>query len=200
MKKHTILLVDDEKIIRMAIGNEMRDCGYEVVAVESGTEAINILSDTTNNPVFDLVITDLMLEDMTGIDVLKASKEIDPLVMVLILTGYASLESAISAIDYGVDDYVQKTRNSKELHFKVARCLERSEFQRKVKLYEKILHVCCVCDKICDDRGHDVGVGDWMAATEYVQKAAKVELSHSYCPECLERLHPGIAADMKGKT
>lgn len=197
MKNHSILLVDDEEIIRKTVSTDLKDKGYNVTAVESGEEVLKALQKAEDKGAnersgerpfsYDLVITDLKMELIDGIQVLKAVKEISPETMVIILTGYGNLRSAIDALRLHADDYVLKPCNIEELDFRIAHCLERREFQRKVKLYEKILPVCCVCKKIRDDTGIRHGTGKWMDMEVYIRDKAGVDVSHGYCPECAEK-------------
>lgn len=197
MTNHSILLVDDEEIIRKTISADLRDKGYNVAVAESGEEALKALQKAKDKDVngrsaarpssYDLVITDLKMELIDGIQVLKTVKEISPETMVIILTGYGNLQSAIDAIRLHADDYVLKPCNIEELDFRIAHCLKRREIQRKIKLYEKILPVCCVCKKIRDDAGVRHGTGEWMDMEVYIRDKAGIDVSHGYCPECAEK-------------
>lgn len=200
MNNYSILLVDDEELIRKTIGMNLKEKGYEVTLAENGKTAIKMIrnSSTDNrnmsdaeiqNPTatprpFDLIITDLGMKEVGGIEVLKTAKEINPDGMVMILTGYGSLTSAIEAIQFKADDYILKPCETEELHFRVIRCLERLEFQRKIRIYENVLPVCCVCKSIRDDSGKEHGTGDWMPMEFYVKNKANIDVSHTFCPKC----------------
>lgn len=204
MKKYSILVVDDEAIVRHTVASDLEYQGYKVTMAESGEEALSLLQNPgwnmpvdlhslsynsgSDEPYFDLVITDLLMEGMDGIQVLKKIKEITPGTMVIILTGHGSLATAIDALRLYADDYILKPCDVEVLNFRVSRCLERLEFQRKVKLYEKLLPVCCVCKKIRDDAGKEPGTGGWMEMDDFLRERAKVDISHGYCPECAEKM------------
>ena len=89
-----ILIVDDEKSIRLSLTDELEDEGYRVSTAANGEEAFKLLAEED----FDLVITDLVMEGIDGIEVLKKAKTLDPVLSVLILTGYGNLETAIAAL------------------------------------------------------------------------------------------------------
>lgn len=110
-KIHT-LVVDDESGVRFFVEETLHRSGHDVVSAKSGEEALKILRDTP----FDLVVLDLKLGGkVDGIKVLEAVRWRWPDTSVIILTAHGSLDSAVSAIDYGVDKYVQKPLTPKEL-------------------------------------------------------------------------------------
>jgi DNA-binding NtrC family response regulator len=102
MKK--ILVADDESIIRENLERILREEMYQVTSVGSGTEALSILEEESA----DVVLLDLNLPDMPGIEVLRKVKELDPELLVIIITGYASVESAVEALKLGAYDYIKK--------------------------------------------------------------------------------------------
>ena len=104
MRKYKILLVDDDPFILKAIGPALEDKGYQVSTAAAGEEAIEIMAEKA----FDLVITDLIMQSIDGIDVLKKAKKIDAEMMVMVLTGFGDMNSAIDALRLGADDYMLK--------------------------------------------------------------------------------------------
>ena len=180
MKKFHILLVDDDPFILSGIGKDLAGEGYMVTTADSGERAIGLMEETT----FDLVITDLVMYRVDGIQVLKAAKAKNPETMVMILTGYGDMGSAIDALRLDADDYMLKPCDPDEMKIRVSRCLERMEALRKLKLYEKMLPICCVCKMIRDDSGREPGTGPWMTIEKYVWEKAGVAPTSTYCPEC----------------
>ncbi len=128
MKKYSILLVDDDPIIIKGTGNDLREKGYCVTTANNGKKAIELLSKNK----FDLIITDLVMDPVDGITVLKKSKEINQETMVIILTGFGDMNSAIDALKHNADDYLLKPCEPESMYFRVARCLEKSEIHRKI--------------------------------------------------------------------
>ncbi len=184
MNKYNILLVDDDRLILKAMALSIKNKGYSVITANSGEEGINILSKEH----IDLVITDLVMEQAGGLDVLRKAKEIDSEIMVIILTGYGDITSAIEALRFDADDYLLKPCEDEEIYFKIAGLLEKQALRRKIKIYEKILPVCSVCKQIRDDTGKVHGSGDWMTLEKYVCKKSGMELSHTYCPVCKQKV------------
>ena len=193
MRKYAILLVDDEPIITVAIGNALEEKGYKVTTADNGERAVELLNESS----FDLVITDLVMTPIDGMEVLKKSKEINPEMMVMILTGFGDMTSAIDALRLGADDYMLKPCELEEMYFRVSHCLEKLELKRKIKIYENILPVCCVCKSIRDDTGREPGTGKWTQMENYIRDKGGVGVTSTYCPECAkkakEELRRGLA-------
>ena len=183
IKPYNVLLVDDDPFILEGIGEELENRGYRVTRANSGEMAITLLQ----NAPFDLVITDLVMERTDGIQVLKRSKEIDATVMVIILTGFGDMLSAIEALQSQADDYLLKPCESAEVFFRVERCLERLELTRRISFYQKILPMCCVCKKIRDDTGKEPGRGPWVPVEQFIHERAKLDNTASYCPQCAQQ-------------
>ena len=99
-----ILVVDDEEGLRNIISQVLRDDGHEVVTASSGEAAL----ETFKNAPFPIVMTDIFMEKMTGIDLLHEIQKLDPSTQVVIMTSNASLESATAALRSGAYDYLTK--------------------------------------------------------------------------------------------
>lgn len=191
--KKKILIVDDEELILNSLGLELEGEGYEVSLAENGEEGIAILRENY----FDLIITDLMMEGLNGLEVLKAAKEIDPEVAVVILTGYGEVASAIEALRLGAADYLLKPCDCHELNLRIAKCLEQQELARKIKIYERILPVCSECKKVLhEDEG---GMTEWLALDQFISRKTGLGISHGYCPDCFKEAMAEIAHTKRKK-
>jgi two-component system response regulator PilR (NtrC family) len=130
-----ILVIDDEGSMREFLAICLRRAGHQVRAVESGEEAVRVLDE---DPV-DLVITDLRLKGMDGLSVLRHARQKSPPPEVLVVTAYATAESAISALRQGAYDYLTKPFKVDEVVLGVARALERLALLREnVQLREEL--------------------------------------------------------------
>lgn len=109
--KARILAIDDEPIVLDSFRKILVLAGYSVDTVELGQEALGLLRKND----YDFVFTDLKMPGMDGLDVTKASKHLRPDIDVVIITGYATIESAVDAMKYGASDYVQKPFTEDEL-------------------------------------------------------------------------------------
>ncbi|OQX24164.1 MAG: hypothetical protein BWK80_22275 [Desulfobacteraceae bacterium IS3] len=103
-KQYVILIVDDDPMVLAAISKDVEKQGYSVTAVDSGAKALDILKLLSPS----LIITDLVMEPINGIEVLKKAKEIYPKIQVIILTGHGDMRSAVEALRADADDYVSK--------------------------------------------------------------------------------------------
>ena len=106
-----ILLVEDEEIQRISIRDDLRDSGYEVTAVDSPKPAIKLLIKET----FPVVLSDLRMPGMDGLEFLKKIKQITPESEVIIMTAYATVKTAVEAIRIGAYDYITKPFEIDEL-------------------------------------------------------------------------------------
>ncbi len=183
MDKYKILLVDDDPFILQSIAYALEQEEYHVTTAANGKKAIELLKEND----FDLVLTDLVMDPIDGIGVLKSAKEKNPDSMVIILTGFGDLISAIDALRLDADDYLLKPCEPEELSFRISSCLEKLELMRKVRAYETLLPLCCVCKSIRDDTGKDVGAGEWIPVEEYLLTKSKIAISPTYCPECVNK-------------
>lgn len=133
--KSKILVVDDEALVRNSLEEILRLEGYEVVSVESGDAALNQIQQES----YDLILLDLKMPGIDGIDVLKALSRLTPDTRVILLTGHGSLESAIDALRIGAQDYLLKPASSSEILSSVARALARkAEQQHRRMLLEQL--------------------------------------------------------------
>ncbi|HEX8948399.1 MAG TPA: sigma-54 dependent transcriptional regulator [Dissulfurispiraceae bacterium] len=118
-----ILIVDDEEIVRTSCLRILPAGEYRVETAENGEEALERLR---NSPV-DLVLTDLVMPGMSGIELLKAVKEGYPDLEVIVITGYGTVKTAVEALKYGAYDYIEKPFTPEALLNAVERCLEKKK-------------------------------------------------------------------------
>ena len=121
MNKKSILIVDDEESIRVSL-EAMLKKKYYVNTAETGLTALKMLQ----NDHYDLTLSDIKMDDMNGIALLKKVKEKFPKIPVLLMTGYSSLNTAIEALRLGASDYLIKPCYKKEVFASVARCLKNN--------------------------------------------------------------------------
>lgn len=183
MKEYSILLVDDDPFILEGIGADLESQGFGLTEASSGDRALELLAEKN----FDLVITDLVMENVDGIQVLKKAKALNPDTMVIILTGYGNMKSAIDALRHEADDYLLKPCESAEMLHRINQCQEKAALRQKLQLYQKLLPMCCVCKKIRDDRQTEPGKGQWVAVEQFIHDKANLDITSSYCPDCAQQ-------------
>jgi two-component system response regulator PilR (NtrC family) len=125
--KGIVHIIDDEPIIHEVMGQLLTTEGYEVEVSSSGEKAVQKHSSQA----FDLTLLDLLMPGMDGIDTLKAIKKIDPEALIIIITAYASVESAIAAMKIGAFDYIQKPFKHDELLLTIKRALEHKRLREE---------------------------------------------------------------------
>ena len=116
-----ILIVDDEAPSREALSLLLKSAGYEITGAGTGLEAFELLAGRS----FDIIITDLFLPDLNGIDILKKAKSLSPITEVILITGHASAETAVQAMKEGAFDYITKPLNLDELRLIIDKALEK---------------------------------------------------------------------------
>ena len=126
-KNELIHIIDDEPIIYEVLGDLLTGEGYDVEISSDGKEALEKLASKGS----DLILLDLLMPGMDGIEVLKRLKKIDPCAVIIIITAYASVESAIKAMKMGAFDYIQKPFKHDELLLTVKRAIEHKRLQEE---------------------------------------------------------------------
>jgi two-component system, NtrC family, response regulator PilR len=124
-----VRVVDDERSMRELLAIMLRQAGHDVTLAEGGEQAVEILK----NEAFDLVITDLRMRKVDGLGVLRAAKELSPSAVVLVVTAFASTETAVEAMKLGAYDYVTKPFKLDEIKLTIANALERKRLQDENK-------------------------------------------------------------------
>ncbi len=114
--KHQILVVDDEKTLRYFLRLHLEEQGYQVMEAAEGKTALRLI----NQHPFQVALVDLRLEDMNGLEVMRYLRRSQPQTSIIILTAYATLDSAIEALRQGAHDYLTKPFDTAELLASVA--------------------------------------------------------------------------------
>jgi len=121
MNTKTILVADDDPVIRKLFEHRLKKAGYEVTVASDGTEAARLLNDT----MFDVVITDLIMPGkIDGIEVLKIAKEKSVEIDVIVITAHSSIDTAVEAMKKGAVDYLEKPINFDELFLRLDKIAE----------------------------------------------------------------------------
>lgn len=132
-----ILIVDDEEVMRNLLCDILKDAGYKVEAVSCGGEAIEKVQQGR----FSIVVTDLKMPGMNGIEVVGKLKAINPGICIIVITAYPSLESVIGAMREGAYDYIIKPFNIEELRLVIQRAVERQHLLHEAgqkEFYEEL--------------------------------------------------------------
>jgi len=132
-----IIVVDDEEGVRRSLKKVLQRDGYEVILAERGEEAVDRVAK--EDLLVETVISDYKMPGMDGLETLHAIAQINPQITRIILTGYATLESAITAVNSGIDGFLVKPFDNNELRLKVRECIVKKRLQQFVS--EPVLHI-----------------------------------------------------------
>lgn len=116
-----ILLVEDEKNLRKALSFMLKDAGYEVKEAADGVSAKKEISEST----FDIIVTDLVMGNVDGLEVLRYTRDNSPLTEIIVVTAYGTVESAVEAMKDGAYDYIQKPFSNDEILIKINKAVEK---------------------------------------------------------------------------
>jgi two-component system response regulator PilR (NtrC family) len=125
-KRYNILVVEDELSMRELLEYMLEKKGYRVVCAANGKEALSKIKKEH----YDLLLCDIRLGDTTGLEVLKASKKMNPHVTVIMISAFANTETAVEAMNQGAFDYVPKPFENQELLQTIANALERKTLDK----------------------------------------------------------------------
>jgi FixJ family two-component response regulator/DNA-binding HxlR family transcriptional regulator len=127
-----ILIVDDDLVTRKGLTELLKEFGYEAMALDSGEKALKAAREDD----FDLALVDLKMPKMDGIEVLEALKSIKPRMYIVMITAYATVETAVEAMKAGAFDYIRKPFKADELNSVILRILEEDRFEKTLSGYE----------------------------------------------------------------
>ncbi len=134
-REYTVLVVDDERSICDILGQFLKKKGYEVFLAQSGEEAVGLIEKYT----IDLVLSDIKMPGMSGVDLLKWIKDYNSHLPVLITTGFPTLDTAIEALKLGAFDYLTKPFHLEEIGEKVRRALLNRQLEEENILFSKLV-------------------------------------------------------------
>ncbi len=124
-KKATILLIDDREDMLETLQDILQENGYEIITAKTGETAIAIAKEQF----FNIALIDIKLPDISGIEVLKTFRRTYPARMNIMVTGFATLQNSVEALNLGANAYIMKPIDPKKLDGMIKECLKR---QRKI--------------------------------------------------------------------
>lgn len=122
-----ILVIDDDKSLSRVIGYQLENSGYDVKVVNRGSEGLDLFKNRT----FDIVVTDIQMPDLSGIDVLEEIRKVDRNMVVILITAYGSIDNALEACRLGADDYLTKPFGQEQLLFVIEKAVRLRELQKE---------------------------------------------------------------------
>ncbi|MDH5695710.1 MAG: sigma-54 dependent transcriptional regulator, partial [Dehalococcoidia bacterium] len=134
-KKAKLIVVDDEAVIRQSLHDWLSDTGYQVFTAENGPQAL----ETIQQEGLKIVIADLVMPGMDGIELMKRAKEISPEIEVIIITAYGSIPTAITAMRDGAYDYIEKPFCPERVELLIDKLVERQGLiEENISLHQKL--------------------------------------------------------------
>ena len=128
-----VLIVEDNEALRVGIRLSLEEAGYAVQEASSGEEAVRKLETEPCH----VLITDIRLGDMSGVDILKKAKEVNSEIEVILMTAYATVETAVQALRLGAYDYIQKPFDMEHLQHRVRTALRMGRMRGELEFYRK---------------------------------------------------------------
>ncbi|MGM0441518.1 MAG: response regulator [Elusimicrobiota bacterium] len=144
MSNPKILVVDDNRDARVGLEQYLSAENFEIESADSGEQAVELLKDNK----YSIVLADLKMQDIDGIGVLEETKRLHPNTEVIIMTAYASVDTAVKAMKAGAYDYVSKPLNMEEILVLLERCLEKQNLVREVSGLKQIVNLYEVSQKL----------------------------------------------------
>lgn len=131
--KKKVLIIDDEEIIRLSLGEGLRDFDYEVETAENGEEAMNKVYSFRP----DVILLDMKLRGEDGLDIAQNVKQIDDYIEIIIMTAYGDIKTAIRAIKVGATDYLKKPLDLDEVNVAISKAMMNQSMKRKLQIYQE---------------------------------------------------------------
>src|SRR5512134_3479931 len=128
-----ILVAEDNETLRFGVSEALGDAGFTVIPAASGADALRALESEAVH----VVVSDIKLGDISGVDVLKKAKEINSETEVILMTAYATVETALQALRLGAFDYIQKPFDIDHLKHRVQTALKMGRMRGELEFYQK---------------------------------------------------------------
>ncbi len=160
--KAKILVVDDEAVIRDLMVDILADEGFEIATASSGAVALDMLA---HDPHFVLLFTDIMMPEMGGIDLIRAARKLHPSIIPIVMTGFATLETARDAVREGAYDYVLKPFSLSEIRLAVTNAIERYRLMNENARLRELTELFNISERIASIHDENILLDFVLRAT-----------------------------------
>jgi DNA-binding NtrC family response regulator len=167
MTNKTILLVDDDASLRRVLAHHLSEAGYHVLTAANGKEGLDVFTEKQ----VEMVITDIQMPELSGLELLRRISVMSPDVVVLVITAYGSIETAVEAMKLGAYDYITKPFNREELLLTVSKGLQYTALVRENRSLKQFIESRFSLDNI-------IGTSSAMRRVfSLVEKVARTDLA-----------------------
>jgi len=167
MINKTILLVDDDASLRRVLAHHLTEAGYQVLTAANGKEGLDVFTEKQ----VEMVITDIQMPELSGLELLRRISVMSPDVVVLVITAYGSIETAVEAMKLGAYDYITKPFNREELLLTVSKGLQYTALVRENRSLKQFIESRFSLDNI-------IGTSSAMRRVfSLVEKVARTDLA-----------------------
>ncbi len=195
-KKIKVLIIDDEETFCKTLEKFLQKEGYVPYSLHNGMDVTKYVEN--KNP--DIVLLDIRMPGIDGIETLKRIRKINEDCVVIMLTAVDDIEAAISAFKEGADGFIRKPVSLKEFKVSMESSLEKRRLVKEreklilelqgamaqIKTLKGLIPICASCKKIRDDKGF------WNQIEAYIENHSEAEFTHSICQECAKKLYPEL--------
>jgi DNA-binding response OmpR family regulator len=173
------LIVEDDPIARLYIEASLKAQGLETIVTADGEAALTAIAA---DPV-RLIVSDWMMPKVDGLELCRRvrARGGDYVYFIMLTQMSASRENEDAAIDAGVDDFLLKPVNPRELKIRLHVARRILEYTAHIQQLESFIPICSYCKKVRDDHNY------WKRIESYINERTGSEFSHSVCPDCYER-------------
>lgn len=180
-----ILIVDDDATSRLVLNASLEKLGHSVTTVSTGAAAW-ALFEADHVP---LLISDLVMPDFNGIELCQRIRAADRprYTYIIMLTSVGGKSGFLEGMRAGVDDFMTKPYDEEQLTARLIVAERILNLQSQVNQLSGLLPICCVCNKIRDDKNY------WHRVESYIAQRTDAQFSHGYCPACLEKALQEVA-------
>jgi len=183
-----ILIVDDDLTSRLILEATLKKLGHQVTAVKDGLEALIAFEKGR----VSLIISDRVMPDLDGLELcrrIRAARRTQ-YTYIIMLTSVGGKEGYLVGMKAGADDFIVKPFDEELLAARLVVAERILNLLSQVNQLNGLLPICALCKKVRDDHNY------WHQVESYIGRHTEVTFTHSYCPDCVANLKPGIEASV----
>jgi DNA-binding response OmpR family regulator len=183
-----ILIVDDDLTSRLILEATLKKLGHDVISAHSGVEALAIF----HKGAVSLLISDMVMPDLDGLELCRQIRAAGraQYTYIIMLTSVSGKHSYLVGMKAGADDFIVKPFDEDLLAARLVVAERILNLQSQVNQLSGLLPICALCKKVRDDHNY------WEQVESYVAKRTDAKFTHSYCPDCFNKLRNQIRSDL----